>query len=149
MPTGDRQDPYRGFNFRIEIDKTPVAGFRECSGLTANTDPVDYREGTDIPLHVRKLTGLRKFTNIVLKRGYTQNKDLWNWYKNVLNGVPDRRDGAIILQDEEHNPVMRWHFVNGFICKWEGPSMNATSNDVAVESLEICPERVELQDSAT
>jgi phage tail-like protein len=146
MATVDRKSPYRGFNFQIEIDNTTVAGFRECSGLTATTDAVDYREGTDIPLHVRKLTGLRKFTNIVLKRGYTQNKDLWNWYKSVLNGAADRRNGAIILQDEDHNPVMRWQFENGFICKWEGPSMNATSNDVAVESLEICPERVELQD---
>jgi phage tail-like protein len=146
MATVDRKSPYRGFNFQIEIDNTTVAGFRECSGLTATTDAVDYREGTDIPLHVRKLTGLRKFTNIVLKRGYTQNKDIWNWYKSVLNGAADRRNGAIILQDEDHNPVMRWQFENGFICKWEGPSMNATSNDVAVESLEICPERVELQD---
>lgn len=144
MPTAQRNDPYRAFNFRVELDNTPVASFRECSGLTMTTDPVDYREGTDIPLHVRKLTGLRKFNNIALKRGYTQNKDLWNWYKNVLNGAADRRNGAIILQDEQHNDVMRWNFENAWITKWEGPSLNATSNDVAIESLEIVPERVEL-----
>jgi len=139
-----RVDPYRGFNFRVELDSTAVASFRECSGLSMTTDAVDYREGTDIPLSVRKLTAIRKFVNIVLKVGITQNKDLWNWYKNILNGVADRRNGAIVLQDEEHNDVLRWQFENGWICKWEGPSMNATSNDVAIESIEICHERLEL-----
>jgi len=145
MAVADRKDPYRGFNFRIEIDNTPVAGFRECSGLTFNTDPVDYREGADVPLHVRKLTGLRKFSNVVLKRGYTENRDLWNWYKNVLNGVTDRRNGAIVLQDELHQDAVRWIFENGFICKYEGPTMNATSNDVAIETIEICAEQVTIE----
>ncbi|HUX09837.1 MAG TPA: phage tail protein [Terriglobia bacterium] len=144
MPTGERKDPYRGFNFRVEIDNSTVAGFRECSGLSLNTDPVDYREGTDVPLSVRKLTGLRKFTNITLKRGYTDNTELWKWYKNVLNGVTDRRNGSIVLQDEEHKDVLRWNFENGWIAKWEGPTMNATSNDVAIESIEIVHERVVL-----
>lgn len=144
MPTGERKDPYRGFNFRVNIDNSTVAGFRECSGLTLNTDSVDYREGTNVPLSVRKLTGLRKFTNITLKRGYTDNTELWKWYKNILNGVSDRRNGSIVLQDEEHNDVLRWNFENGWIAKWEGPTMNATSNDVAIESIEICPERIVL-----
>jgi len=145
MATGQRKDPYRGFNFRVEIDNTSVAGFRECGGLSFTTDPVDYREGTDVPLHVRKLTGLRKFANITLKRGFTQNKDLWNWYKNVLNGVEDRRSGAIVLQDEEHNDVLRWSFSQAWICKWEGATMNATNNEIALESLEICAEEVALE----
>jgi phage tail-like protein len=140
-----RVDPFRGYNFRLELGTANVASFRECSGLSATTDSVEYREGTDIPLSVRKIPGLRKFsTNITLKRGLTPNKDLWNWYKNVLNGVPDRRNGAIVLQDEQHNDMLRWNFENAWICKWEGPTMNATSNDVAVESIEICHERLEL-----
>jgi len=146
MPTDQRTDPYRSFNFRIEIDGLTVGSFSECSGLTFDVDPVEYREGTDIPLHVRKLTGLRKFANIALKRGFTENKQLWEWYKNVLNGIPDRRNGSVVLQDEspERNDVLRWNFENGWICKWEGPTFNASSNDVAIESIEICVERVEL-----
>jgi len=145
MAIGDRKDPYRGFNFRLELGTAAVAGFRECTGLSFNTDPVEYREGTDKPLHVRKLTGLRKSANLVMKRGMTDNKDLFKWYKTVLDGATERRDGAIVLQDEQHNDVMRWHFESGWICKWEGPMLNATSNDVAIESIEICVEVVELQ----
>ena len=144
MATGDRKDPFRGYNFKVEIGNATVAGFRECSGLSFDTDPVEYREGTDKPLHVRKLTGLRKFANIVLKRGFTDNAELWTWYKNILNGHSDRRNGAIILRDEEHKDVLRWNFENGWICKWEGPAFNATSNDVAIENIEICVERVEM-----
>lgn len=145
MPTGERIDPYRGFNFKVQIDNTDVAAFSEASGLTFDVDPVEYREGTDLPLHVRKLTGLRKFANIALKRGFTDNRELWDWYKAVLNGTVERRDGAVILLDEDRNEVLRWNFEGGWICKWEGPSMNATANDVAIESIEICVERVELE----
>ena len=48
MATGERTDPYRGFNFQLEIDGISRGGFSECSGLTAEGDSVDYREGTDL-----------------------------------------------------------------------------------------------------
>jgi len=141
MANDIRKDPYRGFNFRVELDNTTVAAFRECSGLSVSTDPVDYREGTDKSLSVRKLTGLCKNNNITLKRGFTDSQDLFVWYKNIQTGTKqDRRNGAVVLQDEQHNSVLRWEFENGWICKWEGPSINATSNDVAIESIEICHE---------
>lgn len=146
MAVGDRVDPFRGFNFQVSIDRSTVAGFRECSGLTFTVDPVEYRNGDERTLHVRKLTGLRKFaSNIVLKRGFTPDTQLYLWYRNILNGVEDRRNGAIVLMDETHKQVLRWEFENGWICKWEGPTLNATSNDVVIESLEICVERVELR----
>lgn len=144
MATGDRIDPYRGYNFVLEIDDTSVAGFSEVGGLSFDREPVDYREGTDVPLHPRKLMGLAKFANITCKRGFTQDEQLWDWYKNVLNGQDDRRDGAIVLRDEEHNDVLRWEFQDGWMCKWEGPAFNATSNDVVIESCEICVYRVEM-----
>lgn len=144
MATGDRNDPYRGYNFRLEIEKSAVAGFSECGGLTFDTDPVDYREGNETRLSVRKLMGLRKFMNISLKRGYTQNKELWNWYKNILNGQSDRRGGAIVLQDELHQDVLRWNWTDGWITKYEGPAFNAHTNDVTIEHLEIVVEHVEI-----
>ena len=43
----DRKDPFRGFNFRLEMSGVTEAGFRECSGLDASTDVAEYREGKD------------------------------------------------------------------------------------------------------
>jgi phage tail-like protein len=145
-PLGQRNDPYKGFNFRVELNDMTVAAFREVSGLNFTTDPVEYREGTDKVLHVRKLTGLRKFANITLKRGITTNDELRRWYQDVLNGRPHiRRNGAIILLDEELQPIMRWNFFESWITNWTGPSFNATANDVAIESVELVVERVEME----
>ncbi len=144
MATGTRNDPYRAFNFRIEIDNLTVGSFSECSGLSSDGDAVDYREGTDIPLTVRKLMGLRKYANIMLKRGYTQNTELWDWYNNIVNGIPDRRNGTIILMDEARNDVMRWNIENAWINKIEGPSFKANGNEIAMESVELVHEGLTL-----
>jgi phage tail-like protein len=144
MPDRDRPDPFRGYNFRVELDGVTKAAFREFSGLTFETDPVEYREGNDRRLHVRKLFGLRKFTNLQGKRGITVDLQLWNWYSQILNGGAALRDGAVVLTDELQQDKLRWSFKNGFISKWEGPSFNATANDVAIEMIEICVDRVEL-----
>ena len=144
MATGARNDPYRGFNFRLEVDGLTIASFSEASGLIAEGDPVDYREGADMVNSVRKLAGLRKYQNIVLKRGYTQNKELWAWYRNIANGDPDRRNGAIVLMDEAHKDVLRWNFRNAWLNKVEGPSFNATGNEVAMESIELVHEGVDI-----
>ncbi len=145
MPTGDRKDPYRAFNFRMEIDGITVGAFSEVSGLTAEGDAVEYREGTDVPNTVRKLVGLRKYANIGLKRGYTQNNELWKWHNNIANGTPDRRNGTIILMSEDRQDVMRWHFENGWLNKVEGPTFNASGNEVAIESAEITHEGLTLE----
>ncbi len=144
MATGTRNDPYRAFNFRIEIDNLTVGSFSECSGLSSDGDAVDYREGTDIPLTVRKLPGLRKYANIMLKRGYTQNTELWDWYTNIVNGIVDRRNGTIILMDEERNDVMRWNIENAWPNKIEGPTFKANGNEVAMESVELVHESLSL-----
>jgi len=144
MPTGDRKDPFRGFNFKVEIDGISRNGFRECSGLDASTDAVDYREGTEKGNIARKLTGLNKHANIVLKWGTTDDHSLWDWRKTVIDGKTQRKNGSIVLMDETGEEKVRWNFVSGWPTKWTGPSMNATSNEVAIETLEIVHEGLQL-----
>jgi phage tail-like protein len=145
MATDKRNDPFRGFNFRVEIDGIGAGAFNEVSGLTAEGDAVDYREGTDAVNNVRKLVGLRKYANIMFKRGYIQSAELWNWYANIANGVPDRRNGTVILQNEAHKDVLRWHFENAWINKIEGPALKAAGNEVAIESMELCHEGLTIE----
>ena len=142
MATGTRTDPYGGYNFLVEIDGITQAGFQEVSGLDSTTDSVDYREGND-PNHVRKLPGLNKFSAITLKRGITDSDELWKWRATVVNGKIARKNGSIILLDDLGQEKLRWNFFNAWPSKWTGPSLNATSTAVAVETLEITPESVE------
>jgi len=145
MATDSRNDPYRGFNFIVEIDNIARGGFSEAGGLTAEGDAVDYREGSDLQSNVRKLPGLRKYTNITLKRGYTQDKTLWQWYMNIVNGQSDRRNVTLVLMNERREPVLRWHAENAWINKIEGPALKASSNDVAMESIELVHEGLTLE----
>jgi phage tail-like protein len=137
-----RPDPYKVFKFRVEIDGLTSAAFSEVNGVDSETTVVEYRTGSE-PNSVRKLPGLTKYPNIVLKRGVTQDTELWNWRRRVVDGDVDRRNGSIILQDDSGQDQVRWNFRNGWPCKLQGPHLNAHGNDVAIETLEISHEGLE------
>lgn len=139
MPLGSRTDPYRSYNFLVEIDGITRASFRECAGLDSDQTPIEYREGGD-PLTMKKLPGLVKFANISLKWGITDDDELWKWRKAAADGKVERRNGSIILLDDAGEEQLRWNFREAWPTKWTGPSFNATGSEVAIESLEICHE---------
>ena len=143
MPGPQRDDPYKNFNFLVEIDGIARAAFSEVSGLDNETTVVEYRSGSE--LGTRKLPGLTKYASLVLKRGITQDKDLWHWRKSVIDGNVQRRDGRIMLLDDQRQEVLRWNFREGWPCKLQGPALNAKQNEVAIETLEICHEGLELE----
>lgn len=145
MATGERIDPFRGFNFRVEIDGITVGSFSEVSGLSSDGDAVEYRNGDDVRLSVRKLMGLRKYANVTLKRGYTTNQELWKWRANIVSGQADRRHGAIILMDEERKDMLAWEFEDAWIHKIDGPALNAKGNEVAIETVELVVETLKLR----
>jgi phage tail-like protein len=143
MATGDRVDPFAQYNFLVEIDGVTRAGFTEVGGLTTEQDVIEYREGSD-PATVKKLPGLAKYPNITLKRGFTTDKELWLWRKTTIDGVTERRGGSVVLLDEARAEALRWNFVEAWVCKWEGPGLNSTTNEAAIESMELCHEGLEL-----
>ncbi len=133
--------PYTQFNFLLEIDGLVAAGFTEVSGVNSESDVIEYREGSDVT-HVRKLPGLSKFGNITLKRGFTDSTELTDWRKTVTDGMTQRKDGAIILLNEAGEPALRWEFKNAFPSKLEGATLNATANEVAMETVELAVEHL-------
>ena len=139
MAHSSRNDPYKNFNFRVEISGVAIAGFAECSGLRIEVDVIEYREGGD-PSPVRKLPGLSKVGDITLKRGITASRELYDWINAIGNGAADRRSGSFILQDDDRRDVVRWNFTEAFPRKLEGPNLDAKGNDVAIESLTLCCE---------
>ncbi|MDQ1707800.1 MAG: hypothetical protein QOJ88_1011 [Pyrinomonadaceae bacterium] len=140
-----RDDPYAGYNFEVVVtgisdDGKAVKGsFAEASGLEAAMDPIEYRNGSE-DITVRKLPGLKKFTNITLKRGVTGDLAFWNWIVQGMNGTILRTEGSILLLNEAKQEVMRWNFKRAWITKCTQPSMNAKNNEVAMETVEICHE---------
>jgi phage tail-like protein len=121
-----------------------IAGFSDCTGLETEVAVIEYREGADFI--TRKLPGRPKYGDITLKRGVMKSAELQDWHRNLLNGVSDRRNGSIILLDDERKDVVRWHFSNAFPRKWEGPNLHGDGNDVAIEALVLCCEGIERSD---
>jgi len=144
--SGDRKDPFRAFNFLVEIDGvTTETGFSEVSGLSMETDAVEYRTGDEKENHVRKLTGLNKYGNITFKRGFTKDaKALWNWRKQVIDGKTQRAAGTITLLNEAREIALKWEFRDAWPRKLDGPTFNAKNNEVAIETLEIVVEKLQM-----
>ncbi|MCX9025962.1 MAG: phage tail protein [Candidatus Methanoperedens sp.] len=133
MAVGTRKDPYSAFRFLIEIEGIIAGGFTDVSGLSIQTEVDSIREG-GVNDFEYKLPRGTKYTDITLKRGLI-DWELYNWYKDVINGIINRKSGAIYLLDHQGNQVMDWYFFEAYPVKWDVSSFNATSNTVASETL--------------
>jgi phage tail-like protein len=138
--TGQREDPYRAYNFLVDIDGVAVAGFREVSGLSGDSAVISYREGTDPVLTVRKLPGQSTWGDLTLIRGMTKSRVLWQWRLTTLQGATERRNGSILLRDEQQRTVAEWRWENGWLSRYQGATLNATANEVAIETVVIAHE---------
>jgi len=139
-----RQDPYRNFRFRLEIDGLQAAGFSEVTIAPSTTDVIDYREGADPP-HVRKLSGLTKWGNVTLKRGVTSSLELFKWHQDVASGLvaARRKKVVIVVQDESGADKARYVVSDAWPIKYDPGDLNAKGNDVFIETLELVNEGVE------
>lgn len=137
-----------------------TATFAEVSGLNAEMETEEYREG-GLNTGPLKFVKWGKYPNVVFKRGVTPNTDLWDWYYQVLYGDQAvlRKNGIIVLTDRSaagaasasvpalpgltglgRLPIAAWSFINGLPEKLQGPGLNAKSSEIAIETLEIVHE---------
>lgn len=137
-----RDDPYGAYNFEVTIDGFAGSiAVQEVGGLESEIGVMEYRTGVE-ELHTRKLPALVKYKAITLKRGLIGDLALWNWVREGVTGAVRRASGSVILKREDGQEVMRWTFDRGWPSKWTGPSLNAKTNEVAIETLEIQVERL-------
>jgi phage tail-like protein len=136
-------DPYRGFQFLVEVQGIQQAGFMECSSVGSHIEVVEYREGGD-PTTVLKMPGKASYPDITLKWGMTDSQDLYNWHLQTVKGNVQRKDGSVVQLDLTGNEKLRWNFYNALPIKWDGPAYNAKGNDLAIETLTLACERVEI-----
>lgn len=137
-----RKDPYKNYRFLVEIDGIVQAGFAECSGFGSEVQVVEYREGGD-PTTARKLPGTAKYPDITLKWGLTDSRELYDWHLTAVNGQLERKNGSVVVLDDTGQEQARWNFFSAWPSKYTGPSFNAKGNDIAIDSLTVCCERMQ------
>jgi phage tail-like protein len=139
------EDALAGYSFSVEIDGVTIAQFKEVSGINAEIQTIEHRENKVGGLPVmKKLPGARKWGDLTLKRGRTDNKSLWDWIKQVQDGnLPAaRKNGSIVLMDYAHGETARFNFINAWPSKVSIGSLNAGGNDVLLEEVTIVHEGI-------
>jgi phage tail-like protein len=144
MPARSRADPFKDYSFLVEIDGIAQAAFSEVSGLSAEAEVIEYREGSDKQTSARKLPGRVRYGNVTLERGLTTSRELFDWWMTVVNGNVQRRNVAVVLLDDARQSLMRWLLRDAWIAKIEVGSMQAKGNDVLIESVVLTHEGLEL-----
>ncbi len=137
--------PLPKFHFEVDLGGTKVA-FQEISGLDMETEAIEYRAGNSPVFSKVKMPGLKKFSNITMKKGmFKGDKALIDWFGEVNMNVITRRALTISLLDEAHAPVVTWKVANAFPVKVSGTDLKAEGNEVAIETIELAHEGLSVE----
>lgn len=131
--------PYGKFRYKVEIDGLEAGGFSEASGFDASIDVIEYREG-DMVQTPMKLPGLKKYGNITLKQGVADSMVMYEWMIAGVEGEVERKTITITILDETETATASWQVINAWPAKYTAPDFNATSSEIAIESIEIAHE---------
>jgi phage tail-like protein len=141
--TGTRVDPFRAYNFKLEIQGVTEGHFTECGGLGIKIHAIAYREGGTSQV-VHRLPGPVEYADITLRYGVTRSSEMWDWFMSTVKGKVERRNVSIVLVDNDGvTEVMRWNLVNAWPAEWRGALLDALSHEAAIESLALVFETLE------
>jgi phage tail-like protein len=137
--------PLPKFHFQVKWDDAEVA-FQEVSGLDIETQTIEYRAGNSPVFSTVKMPGLLKTGTITMKKGvFKADNAIFDWFAEIKMNTIKRKSLTISLLDEEHNPTMVWKVQNAFPVKVSSTDLKAEGNEVAVESLELAFEGLEIE----
>ena len=134
--------PYKKYNYKMVIDGQEEAGFSEVTAPDISSDPVEYREGNMTGKVPIRQPGILKYSNITLMRGSTESQTFVNWMKVIQEGKAPRKTVVITLLDDEMKEVASWRLEKAWPTKYIAPDFNATSQEVAIERLELVCEGI-------
>src|SRR5262245_46546512 len=121
---GNGKDPLAQYSYLIEVSGNVTGYFTECSGLGSEHEIIEHKiidpQGKEL---IQMVPGRLKWEKITLKRGITNNTDIWTWRKKVEQGDVEgaRTNGSIIMLDQHLKPAAQWDFENGWPAKVSGP----------------------------
>ncbi len=142
MPNRRNHDHLVSNKFKIEIEGVTQGAFTAISGLESETDVITYVDGAD--LLVRKRPGRTHYANVILRRGYLENREMWDWYKAVIDGKVERKAGSVIVLADDGTEILRYNFFEAWPCRWKGLAFDASVPGTLFEEIEMVVEKVEL-----
>lgn len=141
MPNRRSFDHIGAFNFLLEIEGVTQGPVSYVGGLTARTDVVRFKDGADIV--VRQRPGRSHADNIIVRRGYNNNDELFDWYDKVREGRVERKAGSVIIAGDDASEITRFNFFEAWPCRWSLLALDGDDSTTLVEEIEIAVERIE------
>lgn len=141
---GDKQDnvwPLPSFYFKVKLGSVGEISFKEVSGLDAEAQIIEYRSGDSKQFSTIKMPGIKKYSNVSLKKGvFAKDNKLFDWFNKITLNTIQREEVTISLLDEKGNPTMVWTLTNAWPTKVTGVSLKSDGNEAAIESLDLAHE---------
>lgn len=132
--------PLVKFAFKVMWDGAELI-FQEVTGLSSETQIIEYRGGSSPVFSTVKMPGIKKFGNITCKKGIFKGDDnLWEKYNAIKMNTIKRVSIVITLLDESQQTAMTWTLANAWPTKITGTDMKSDANEIAIESIEIAHE---------
>lgn len=130
-------DPYRAYNFKLDIAGVTEGHFTECTGLGVKVESIRYREAGNNQV-VRHVPGPVDYASVTLRYGLTSSRELWEWLMTGVRGRVERKNVSIIMLDSEgSNEVTRWNLTDAWPSEWRGAPLDALNREIAIESLTL------------
>lgn len=131
--------------FGVEVNGVSIGFFTSCSGLSVEHDIIEHKtitkEGKSI---TNKVPGRAKYSDITLKRGFTPDKALLDWFDETVKSAaaPPYKEGSIVLYTREFEPIARFNFINMFPSKLSVSDLTANSDEIMVEEVTMMHEEL-------
>jgi phage tail-like protein len=139
--------PLPAFHYRVEIDGMDPVAFSEISGLSIGRETIVYKDGLSCTQGARRMPGLASDLKFTMKKGIIKlDSQLYDWINSTRLTTIEKKNLTISLMDEKGEaPVVTWKITNAFPVKLDAPSFNAKTNDVAIESLELMADDLQIE----
>ena len=143
----NRRDPYKNYAFLVYLgnNTSPAAAVSGVGPVRRYSDVVEYRDGGNAI--TVKSPGRTHYDPVVLTRGITQDAEFEDWANAVqvlTGGHPStspanlRKNMAIVLLNEERQPVRRYVFYQCWVSEYEAlPFLDADASKTAFEHVTI------------
>lgn len=141
--SGRPSDPLLGFQFAIEVGEKVTGYFSEVSGIGSEHETIEHKVVNDKGQEITQIIpGRLKWTEVTLKRGITDNLQMWEWRQDVEQGRMDkaRANCSIIMFDRDYKEAARWDFERAWPKKITGPNVKADSNEFGIEEMVLVHE---------
>ena len=145
---GVAQDPYRAYNFKFEINGTVQGHFVKVEGLGFKLERILYRAGGEHS-QVRSIPGRVEYNPVTLRYGLTDSTEMLQWLFAAVDGRVQRQNVSIaMLDDSGSREVRRWNLIAAWPCEWNGAPLDALGSELAIESLTLAYDRLELDNAS-